>query len=369
MWPRNRESRSDELLLIAGTRPEALKLEPLASAWRGRLQQCWTGQQQNIPAEALSRPWMRLSGPPHPMKRADLVAALGHAVGAYLRRSRPTAVVVQGDTASACAGAMAARELDIPVVHLEAGLRSESLRSPFPEEAYRRRITGMASLHLAPSALAVEHLVREGIHPGRIVRVGSTAIDGLRRLADTGMPRSCDLLVDVHRRENSGRALYDLALELKLLAASGWRICIASQPNDGWNERWTQALGDVREVVRLPLLDRRGWFAQTLSSRCVLSDSGAAAEELPYLGVPLLIYRRCCERPESIHSGHARLLSPLAGQNLGDEVRKALRDENWPAPWPLLPESPYGDGNAGARAAAAVAAWLPETRPNLRVVC
>jgi UDP-N-acetylglucosamine 2-epimerase (non-hydrolysing) len=302
------------------------------------------------------------------MKRADLVAALQVEVGEHLRRSRPAAVVVQGDTASAYAGAMAARGLDIPIVHLEAGLRSENLRSPFPEEAYRRRITRIASLHLAPSALAVEHLVRENIHLGRIVQVGSTAIDGLRTLSSAPVPRSCDLLVDVHRRENAGRVLRHLAGVLKSLALSGWRVCIASQPNDGWNDRWTQVLGDVRDVVRLPLLDRKGWLAQSLASRCVLSDSGAAAEELPYVGVPLLIYRRSCERPEGIHSGHARLLSPSAGCRLDDEIEKALRHENWPAPWPLLPESPYGDGNSGTRAAAAIAAWLTQSQSNGRAV-
>jgi len=367
VWLLNRELRSDELLLIAGTRPEALKLAPLASAWPGRLQQCWTGQQSDIPLEALPRRWQRLSCLPHPMKRADLVAALKCHVRAHLSESCPAAVVVQGDTASAYAAATAACELGIPVVHLEAGLRSENLRSPFPEEAYRRKITRIACLHLAPTALAVQHLLREGIPPARVVQVGSTAIDGLRSLAPKTMPRHCDLLVDVHRRENSGRSLRNLVVVLKSLAMSGWRICIASQPNQDWNERWTKVLGDIRELVRLPLLDRKGWRAQSLASRCTLSDSGAAAEEFPYLGVPLLIFRRSCERPEAVHSGHARLLSPLAGC-LEEKIDMALRDDSWPAPWPLLPESPYGDGNAGARAAAAIAHWLVGTRSTARAL-
>jgi len=360
VWRLNCESPCDELLLIAGTRPEALKLAPLASAWPHRLQQCWTGQQLNIPPEAQPRRWRQLPGLLHPVKRADLVTVLELNAREHMSNFRPAAVVVQGDTASAYAAAMAAQKLDIPVVHLEAGLRSGNLRSPFPEEAYRRRITQVASLHLAPSALAVRHLLQEGIHPARVVQVGSTAIDGLRRLAPAKIPCNCDLLVDVHRRENSGRALRKLTVTLKWLAVSGWRIHIASQPNDGWNERWTQALGGVRELVRLPLLHRKAWLAQSRASRCVLSDSGAAAEELPYLGVPLLIYRRSSERQEAVHSGHARLLSPLT-DCLDVEIETALRNESWPAPWPLLPESPYGDGRAGARASAAIAAWLSES--------
>jgi len=367
VWLLDRESRFDELLLIAGTRPEAIKLAPLASAWPGRLQQCWTGQQSSIPPEALQRRWQRLSGLPHPMQRADLVAALELHIGTHLGSSCPAAVVVQGDTASAYAAALAAQKLGIPIVHLEAGLRSENLRSPFPEEAYRRKITRIASLHLAPTALAVQHLLREGIRPARVVRVGSTAVDGLRGLMPVTMPCNCDLLVDVHRRENSGRPLRHLAAALRSLAASGFRISIASQPNQGWNERWTKVLGDMRELVRLPLLDRKAWLAQSRASRCVLSDSGAAAEELPYLGVPLLIFRRSCERPEALDSGHARLLSPLADR-LEDEIEKAILDEGWPAPWPLLPESPYGDGNAGTRAAAAIADWLAGSQPGARAV-
>jgi UDP-N-acetylglucosamine 2-epimerase (non-hydrolysing) len=256
---------------------------------------------------------------------------------------------------------LAALDLSIPVIHLEAGLRSYNLRSPFPEEAYRRGITRMAALHLAPSALAVRNLVSEGIRPCRIAQVGSTAIDGLRRVTPVGEPVNCDLLVDIHRRENSNRALRRLAATLKSLAFSGRRICIAEQPNGNWSKRWSQALGADHGLSRLPLLDREGWLVQSKASHCVLSDSGAAAEELPYLGVPLLVYRRCSERPEAINSGHACLLSPWAARPLGAAIERALRKNDWPAPWPLSSDSPYGDGHAGTRAAAAIAAWLTET--------
>lgn len=361
MRPPIREWSRYDLLLIAGTRPEALKLEPLAAAWHGPLIQCWTGQQTDIPIEAKSRPWLQLATLPHPMHRAALIDAIRLVIAAHLRRSHPRAVVVQGDTASAYAGALAAVDLSIPVIHLEAGLRSYNLRSPFPEEAYRRNITRMAALHLAPSALASRHLISEGVCPGRIAQVGSTAIDGLRRITSVGEPVICDLLVDIHRRENSGRALRRLAATLKSLASAGRRICIAAQPNGNWSKRWSQVLGAGHGLFRLPLLNREGWLAQSKASHCVLSDSGAAAEELPYLGVPLLVYRFCTERPEAISSGHARLLSPWSGGSLDAAIESALGKNDWPAPWPLSSESPYGDGHAGTRAASAIAAWLTET--------
>lgn len=361
MQPLIREWSQYDLLLIAGTRPEALKLEPLAAAWRGTLEQCWTGQQKDIPIEAQSRPWRRLAALPHPMRRSDLIGVIRAGIAARLRRSHPRAVVVQGDTASAYGGALAALDFSIPVIHLEAGLRSHNVRSPFPEEAYRRNITQLASLHLAPSSLAVRNLVSEGVCPRRIVQVGSTAIDGLRRVKSVGEPVSCDLLVDIHRRENSGRALRRLAMTLKSLALSGRQICIAAQPNGNWGNRWSQVLGASHGLSRLPLLDREGWLAQSKASRCVLSDSGAAAEELPYLGVPLLVYRRCSERPEAIKSGHARLLSPWAVGSLDAAIETALHKDDWPASWPFSSESPYGDGHAGKRASAAIVAWLAES--------
>lgn len=146
-------------------------------------------------------------------------------------------------TPPAHAGAQAARAAGLPLVHLEAGLRSGDVRSPFPEEPYRRAIARIADLHLAPSARAAAQLVAEGIPAQCIEQTGSTAVDGLRQpaLAST-LPR-CDLLVDVHRRENAGRALDRLALGLRALARGGWRIGLAAHPNQWWQRRWLAGAG------------------------------------------------------------------------------------------------------------------------------
>ncbi len=347
-----------ELLLIAGTRPEALKLLPLAASLRLPAGWCWTSQQSEVPVEAGALPWQRLAPPRHPLRRAQLQRVLVDNIGAHLARRRPRALVVQGDTASAHAGAQAGAAAGIPVVHLEAGLRSADLRSPFPEEGYRRAIARLALLHLAPSARAAAQLRAEGIAEQRIVVVGSTAVDGLRTQALAAPSTPLDLLVDVHRRESHGRALDQLALALRALARSGWRIGVAAHPNHAWERRWNDALGADSGVLRLPPLDRGRWLAQARAARGVLSDSGGAAEELPYLGVPLLVYRRRSERMEALESGHARLLLADGAGSLDARIERALADRHWPAAWPLAPESPYGDGHAGARAAAAIEAWL-----------
>lgn len=347
-----------QLLLIAGTRPEALKLAPLADALPVAAHWCWTGQQTQIPPESAHLPWRALVAPSHPMKRADLERSLVQTIVAYAQPLKPTAMLVQGDTASAYAGALGARELGLPLIHLEAGLRSGDLRSPFPEEAYRRVISQIAALHLAPNVRAAAQLLCEGVLPSQIAVVGSSAVDGVRA---HNLPPASDryhLLVDVHRRENAGRALDRLALGLRALARSGWRIALSAHPNQSWEQRWSLALGRDHGLQRLPPQDRGQWLALASSAKGVLSDSGGAAEELPYLGVPLLVYRHRSERNEALESGHARWIDPQAAEALDTRIERTLECHPWPSAWPMSVDSPYGDGHAGKRAAAAIGAWF-----------
>lgn len=346
------------LVVLAGTRPEALKLAPLASTLRSPVAWWWTGQQAAIPLSAAGLPWQRLAAPAHPLRRRQLHDSLRESVAGMLARVQPRAVLVQGDTASAYAGARAACDAGIDVIHLEAGLRSGDLRSPFPEEAYRRVITRIAALHLAPTRLAAAQLRAEGVPEARIMRVGSTAIDGLRDQAKAPASTRHDLLVDIHRRENGGRALGRLAEALGTLASSGLRVSLVTHPNRHWARRWDHALGTRVALRRLPPMERDDWLAEARVARCVLSDSGGAAEELPYLGVPLLVYRRHHERPEAIASGHAQHLCPQAPGALAVRIRALLDTRQWPPAWPFTDDSPYGDGRAGLRAAAAIDAWL-----------
>lgn len=351
------------MLLIAGTRPEAHKLAPVARALAWPHRCCWTSQHPEIPAETDDLDWLRLPAPPHPLTRRELERSLQQSIMGLLAIQPVAAVVVQGDTASAYAGALAATRARVPLVHLEAGLRSADPRSPFPEEIYRRRIARWADLHLAPSVRAVERLLSEGTPPDRVARVGSTAVDGVRSLAAV-VPTApaFDLLVDVHRRENAGLALRQLARALCTLAESGWRIGLLAHPNGDWCRRWHAALGPCHGIERLPLLDRSEWLGLARQARAVLSDSGGAAEELPYLGVPLLIYRHRCERSEAIECGHAVRIDRRESTPLAARICKALDRHRWPAPWPFSTGSPYGDGKAGSRAAAAIVRYLRSVR-------
>jgi UDP-N-acetylglucosamine 2-epimerase (non-hydrolysing) len=368
--------------LIAGTRPEAYKLEPLAAAMGARARRCWTGQHDSIPADLAGVDWVKLPKLAHPLARHALEAGLRQNIVLHLRRC-PGAVVVQGDTASALAGARAARAVDLPLIHLEAGLRSANPRSPWPEELYRRRIARLADFHLVPSRLALSNLLNEGIAPESMAWVGSTAVDGLpacrardpaahtpggsriecgSRSLGTAAGRNpgkgYDLLIDVHRRENACRPMQRLAEALRSLAASGWRVGVLSHPNGSWSRSWRAALAGDGAVDHLPLMTRAQWFELASRSRAVLSDSGGAAEELPYLGVPLMVYRRATERPEACATGHAVLLDPTTTDSLEARIRQLLDNTPRLHPWPLCPGSPYGDGHAGQRSARAIRQFL-----------
>ncbi len=299
---------------------------------------------------------------PHPLSRRQLERALQQSILGLLAMQPVAGVVVQGDTATAYAGAIAARQSGVRLIHLEAGLRSADPRSPFPEEIYRRRISRWADLHLAPSASAVERLLAEAVATDRIRQVGSTAVDGVRALPVVH-PESTtfDLLVDIHRRENAGHALKQLAQALCALAESGWRIGLMAHPNGSWCRRWDEVLGSCHGIQRLPALPRSEWLMLARRTRAVLSDSGGAAEELPYLGVPLLVYRHSCERVEAIEHGHAVRIDPHWPAALAVRICRALDREPWPAPWGFSPASPYGDGRAGQRAALAI---MEHLQPN-----
>lgn len=348
------------LLLLAGTRPEAHKLAPLARALTWPYRCCWTGQHPEIPTETADLDWLRLPPVPHPLARRPLERILQHSILSLLAKQPAAAVVVQGDTASAYAGALAARQAGVRLIHLEAGLRSGDPRSPFPEEIYRRRITHWAELHLAPSKRAVECLLGEAVPAGRVHLIGSTAVDGLRALPGQLAPARFDLLIDVHRRENAGRALTRLAQALRELSGAGWRIGLLAHPNGSWCRRWSDVLTPTEGLQRLPVLPRSKWLTLARQARAVLSDSGGAAEELPYLGVPLLLYRHACEREEAIEHGHAVRIDPRQPEGLANRIRQAL-NQRWPAAWRFSARSPYGDGRAGQRAARVI---MDHLRPN-----
>jgi len=321
-----------------------------------------TGQHDLDPAdyELGTYPATRLHCPgtedPHAHVRSVATAVLARLC------ERPDLLVVQGDTSSALGGALAAFSAQVPVAHVEAGLRSHDPTMPWPEEEYRTAIDANAELLFAPTPLAAENLRGEGV-AGAIFVTGNTGIDAVMKTAaelpppslrDRGLPR---LLVTCHRRENWGDGLNSVASALRQLADAGAaRIEVMLHPNPHVSRRIEELLGGCPWITLLPPCSHAELAARMRDSDLMLSDSGGVQEEAPALGVPLLVLREKTERPEALWTGNLRLVGTDTGRILA-AVRKLLGD---PVALSAMAEPclPYGDGRAGYRIAALIEQWL-----------
>ena len=361
------------LLAVVGTRPEAIKVAPVALAARGRggldVELLATGQHTDILDQALSRfglvPDHRIA----PVERSggsqsDLLAHLLPQLETAIADGAPDAVLVQGDTASALAGAMAAVWQRVPVVHLEAGLRSFDTANPFPEETYRRVIGSLASLHLAPTAAAVANLLREGIARHDILRIGNTVVDAAHHagsLPGTDVEAAAGrrlVLLTVHRRENWGPALHDVATAVRQLVESVDDIEVVAplHPNPLVRRTLVADLAQLDRVRLVEPLDHPDLIAHLRAATLVLTDSGGIQEEAPAFGTPVLVLRTTTERPEAVEAGCAELVGTDPTLIFG-RAAALLTDEHQRQAMARV-ANPFGDGLAGVRTVEAVRWWL-----------
>jgi UDP-N-acetylglucosamine 2-epimerase (non-hydrolysing) len=358
---------------VVGTRPEAIKLAPVAAALSGtglvpRL--LFTGQHPLAPADHGLADYDRISlacpGEPNPMVHADAVArAMATALA-----DPPALLVVQGDTSSALGGALAGFAAGVPIAHVEAGLRTFDPAMPWPEEQNRVTIDRLASLLLAPTATSAANLRGEGV-AGEIVITGNSGIDALfeviDRLGPTGPQAASNrlrLLVTCHRRENWGRPMRALAAALDHLARQGAaEIRVVLHPNPSVAETMRKALLPGPAVALIPPLDHREMIAEMRRADLLLSDSGGVQEEAPALGKPLLVLRDKTERPEGVVSGNMI----LAGTDRDRIIALVMRLAD-PAVRATMsrPSLPFGDGRSGPRIAAAMANWIERRHGALR---
>ncbi|GIG88497.1 non-hydrolyzing UDP-N-acetylglucosamine 2-epimerase [Plantactinospora endophytica] len=366
-----------EIVLLAGTRPEGIKLAPLALEL-GRDGRFTTtlidsGQQPDQVAETLAPFGLAPDEVLIPVRRdgslAELAVALLSAVDAALGRRNPAAVVVQGDTLTALAGGLVAFWRGIPVVHLEAGLRTHNLREPFPEEANRALLARIADLHLAPTDTARRHLLAEGVAAERIVLTGNTVVDALDHLVDHDLARPPDWLdhgrpvvvATMHRRENWGQGVRDICAGLVKLGEvrPDAQVIVVLHPNPALGAEIRTALTGVPSVRVLPALPYPEMIGLLLVADVVLTDSGGIQEEAVTIGAPVLVTRDRTERPEVLAAGRGRLVGTRP-ERIAQAVVEHLRSE----PVPTM-SSPFGDGRSATRAVAALADLLiPVSRPE-----
>lgn len=363
---------------IFGTRPEAIKMAPIVAALqRSELFECVvtvTGQHREMLDQV-----NELFGivPDHDLnilqQRQSLSAIMTRTIDGLdklFSESKPDAVVVQGDTTTSTAGAIAAFYHGIPVVHVEAGLRSGNLFSPFPEEANRKITSQIASLHLAPTSTSKANLLAEGVNAEDIVITGNSVIDALLTTVDKQIPFSDPqleelaasgrkvLLVTTHRRENQGDAMRGVGRALARIADAepDLVIVLPAHKNPVVREAVLPALeGKPNVVVTEPL--PYGEFTRMLSlAHIVLTDSGGVQEEAPSLGKPVLVMRDNTERPEALHAGTVTLIG-TDEERIVKEVDRLLHDQDH---FDSMANAvnPYGDGEASARTVAAIAHML-----------
>jgi len=362
------------LLVFIGTRPEAIKLAPVILALRAQagltIRVCTTGQHRELLAQGLrafaiapdhALPWQP-PGSALPQVTGTILAGAGRIIA----ETQPDWVLVQGDTASALACALAAYQVGVPVAHIEAGLRSGDPAEPWPEETQRRLISLLASLHFAPTERARQHLLAEGVAAERILLTGNTVIDALHlacRHPDAQPERATSwpsgihhrILVTLHRRENHGLRLHSVAQALTTLARRpDYGLIIMSHPNPALAPLLAELPTDRPNLHILPPLDYLPFVALMRSASLILTDSGGIQEEASSLGIPVLILRQRTERQEAIEDGTAGLvgtdstaIAHFAGQLLDDPAALAAMAH---------PSGAFGDGHAATRIAEALAA-------------
>jgi UDP-N-acetylglucosamine 2-epimerase (non-hydrolysing) len=370
---------NSEVHLIGGTRPEAVKLAPVAIAMReqGLLTPVLveSGQHPAMVGQALAAfdlaPDITVRIERSTGTQAELVGELIRRLDALWTVRVPAAVMVQGDTTTSLAGALAAFWRRIPVVHLEAGLRTGNLDSPFPEEANRRLISQVAALHLAPTPLAALNLLGAEVPPGDVLLIGNTVVDAALAVAGRRLPfqnpdvaavrRSSTrrlVLVTAHRRESWGEPLDRILAAVRRLVERhpDIDVILPSHPNPGVRAQVDAALAGVDRVTVTEPLPYPDLSRLLSDAYLVLTDSGGIQEEAPSFGVPVLVLRDVSERVESLDAGCAKLVGTdtdvivaEAGALLDSPARRAAM---------TVAGNPYGDGLAAQRAAQATAALL-----------
>ena len=360
------------ILTCIGTRPEMVKLAPVIKALEQQPEAfeslvCFTGQHRELLTQAASifeiEPDINLD-----LMQADqgLAAFVGRALPALqeaLIDTKPDMVLVQGDTSTVFCAALAAYYQQIPVGHVEAGLRTDNKYAPFPEEMNRRLATRLADLHFAPTETARQALLREGVPTESIHVTGNTVIDALQwmrsRLEHYQPQLPVELLGELadrrvvlitgHRRENFGEGFQQICAGI---AASAQRhpevlFIYPVHLNPNVHQPVIELLGGIPNVHLFSPLDYNDFVWLLDRTYLVLTDSGGVQEEAPALGKPVLVMREVTERPEGIEAGVARLVG-AEGQRIVDSLEELLNNPQSYAAM-AVSKNPYGDGHAADR--------------------
>lgn len=353
-----------KILCVIGTRPEAIKMAPVINALCAepslRVRVLATGQHRDMLDQVLKvfsiAPNVDLDLMRPNQDLTTLTAKLLIGLNEELANERPDVVLAQGDTTSVMAASLASFYHKIPFGHIEAGLRTWDINSPFPEEMNRIVVSQLTSWHFSPTEGAKLNLLREGVLAEKIYVTGNTVIDALYSVMDrealipSGLdPNKKTLLVTIHRRENFGFRFEQICTALLALLDQnpGVQILFPVHPNPNIYNYAHKHLGMHPRVILCKPLDYLPFVAAMKMAYMILSDSGGVQEEAPALGKPVLVLRDSTERPEAVEFGVVRLVG-ASTERIIAEVQKLLDDE---LSYGSMSKgvSPYGDGLASGR--------------------
>lgn len=367
------------ILVILGTRPEAIKLAPVILELRKNndysVLVCNTEQQKELSNQTLSffgikadfnldvmRPNQTLAG---------VQARILNTLSDIYRNNKIDATIVQGDTMTVFCGALVSFYSKVPVFHVEAGLRSYNLFEPFPEEAMRQMTARITDLHFAPTTKAQEALVREGIVQDKIYLTGNTVIDALKCLSDDitemavknleqkGIVLNDKLvLVTAHRRENHGERLDNILSAITKLSKqfSDHQFVLPIHPNPNVKEKVYNALNGIPNVILTSPMDYPELVCMMKNAKLVLTDSGGIQEEAPTFGAPVLVMRYETERTEGIEAGFAKLVGADEDKIISEAIAvlSLLKSETRKDG----SKNPYGNGKAAKTIATVISKYF-----------
>jgi UDP-N-acetylglucosamine 2-epimerase (non-hydrolysing) len=373
-----------KVVVFMGTRPEAIKLAPVVAALRSSGDyQCTvvaTGQHKEMFWQVTETFGFQVDTDLDVMRPnqtlAGLTARLMESIDEWLGSGHPDLALVQGDTTTVLVAALACFYRRIPIGHVEAGLRTGNIWSPFPEEVNRKLATPLMALHFAPTEGARAALLREGVPDERITVTGNTVIDALlmeveaqrrdprkreqvgselRELVGDDWSRVPMVLITGHRRENFGNGIEQICQSIASLAERfpDHRFVYPVHLNPNVQVHVNRLLGGLSNVRLIAPQGYRNFVALLSHCRLVLTDSGGVQEEAPSLGKPVLVMRDTTERPEGVDAGTAVLTGPHAGE-IASHATRLLTD---PVAYAAMAQArnPYGDGKAAGRIIDAIA--------------
>lgn len=375
-----------KIMLVFGTRPEAIKMAPLVKEFQKYPEQfqtivCVTGQHREMLDQVLHifeiEPDYDLNIMKQGQDLYDVTARVLTGMREVLKETKPDVVLVHGDTTTSTAAALAAFYQQIPVGHVEAGLRTHNIYSPWPEEM-NRQITGrIAAYHFAPTPLSHQNLLNEGICDEKIIVTGNTVIDALYMVVDRikndktlEFGLNCSLikagydvdrlndgkklvLITGHRRENFGDGFINMCQAIKTLSEKYPEVDFVYPMHLNPNVRkpihevFGEDLSGLKNMFFIEPLEYLSFVYLMEKSAIVLTDSGGIQEEAPGLGKPVLVMRDTTERPEALEAGTVKLVGTDFGR-IVDEVSHLLEDQDY---YGMMSEAvnPYGDGRSSER--------------------